>query len=331
MVAVEHPDPPEEAKFNKFNTEQMGVPPRAQPNDAFVDEAIAREKSYVDMVPGEQLQVDADELSSGNEAHANFFGVLLFGNMASPNYPNVGDRPEPGSPGFEALRTQAVVIQRLRRKLCQIEVLRQRVKQGCELDAAQHKSLRREAEVRATLESAEQQCSREFGLYRPRRLHRPQHQPCVAVAQIGPNSQHKEQSALVQRPQQPRATVAQIGPGSPQKSEVQSDLNNPRPLTKPSGPQEHKEQSTLVQRPQQSCATEAQIGPNSQHKEQSALVQRRFRSARSKCRRWDTVGTALWNQPGWGTRRGARSGTRHWGTRTRVRHLPGSSRSHSSP
>ena len=52
MVAVEHPDPPEEAKFN-------------------------------------HLQVDADELSSGNEAHAIFFGVFLFGNMATPNYPTV--------------------------------------------------------------------------------------------------------------------------------------------------------------------------------------------------------------------------------------------------
>ena len=225
MVAVEHPDPLEEAKFN---TESMGVPARARPNDAFVDQASARDKSYVGMVPGEQLQVDADELSSGNEAHANFFGVFLFGNMAiwQPRIirPWVGDRPEPGSPEFEALRTQAVVIQRLRRKLCQIEVLRQRVKQGCELDAAQHKSLRREAEVRATLESAEQQCSREFGLYRPRRLHRPQHQPCVAVAQIGPNSQHKEQSALVQRPQQPRVGATQIGPESPRERGEQSAL-----------------------------------------------------------------------------------------------------------
>ena len=118
MVSVEHPDPPEEAKFN---TESKG-----------------------DVMP------EADELSSGNEAHANFFGVFLFGNMATPNYPTViVDRPEPGSPEFEALRTQAVIIQRLRSKLCRIEVLRQRVKLGCELDAAQHKSLRREAEVKA--------------------------------------------------------------------------------------------------------------------------------------------------------------------------------------
>ena len=122
MVSVERPEPPEEAKFN---TESKG-----------------------DVTP------EVDELSSGNEAHANFFGVFLFGNMATPNYPTVGDRPVPGTPEFETLRTQAVVIQRLQKKLCQIKVLRQRVKQGCELDAAQHKTLRREAEVRATLETA---------------------------------------------------------------------------------------------------------------------------------------------------------------------------------
>ena len=39
VVSVEHPDPTEEAKFN---TEQMRVPPRAQPNDAFVDQATRR-------------------------------------------------------------------------------------------------------------------------------------------------------------------------------------------------------------------------------------------------------------------------------------------------
>ena len=95
MVAVEHPDPLEEAKFN---TESMGVPARARPNDAFVDQASARDKSYVGMVPGEQLQVDADELSSGNEAHANFFGVFQLGMIAG--------RASCSRPGYLALAVE---------------------------------------------------------------------------------------------------------------------------------------------------------------------------------------------------------------------------------
>ena len=216
MVAVEHPDPLEEAKFN---TESMGVPARARPNDAFVDQASARDKSYVGMVPGEQLRVDADELSSGNEAHANFFGVFQLGMIM------------PGSPEYKTLWAHTVVVQRLSNELSDIEELHLRVQQGCKLDAAQREMLGREDELFEALEAA------------------------VAAAEAA-------------------FAVPHTGPGSPQKSEVQSDLNNPRPLTRPSGPQEHKEQSTLVQRPQQSCATEAQIGPNNQHKEQSALVQR---------------------------------------------------------
>ena len=92
MVAVEHPDPPEEAKFN---TESKG-----------------------DVTP------EVDELSSGDEAHANFSGVFQRGIM-------------PGSPEYETFRVQEVIIQRLLKELCQIDVLKQRVLQGCELDAAQ--------------------------------------------------------------------------------------------------------------------------------------------------------------------------------------------------
>ena len=55
MVAVARPDPAGEAKIR---TKSKGVPPGAQPNDTFVDQASARDKSSVDMVPGEQLQVD---------------------------------------------------------------------------------------------------------------------------------------------------------------------------------------------------------------------------------------------------------------------------------
>ena len=197
----------------------MGMPPGAQPNDTFVDQANARDKSYVDMVPGEQLRVDADELSSGNEAHANFFGVFQLGMIM------------PGSPEYKTLWAHTVVVQRLSNELSDIEELHLRVQQGCKLDAAQREMLGREDELFEALEAA------------------------VAAAEAA-------------------FAVPHTGPGSPQKSEVQSALNNPRPLTRPSGPQEHKEQSTLVQRPQQSCATEAQIGPNNQHKEQSALVQR---------------------------------------------------------
>ena len=99
MVAVEHPDPPEEAKFN---TESKG-----------------------DVTP------EVDELSSGDEAHANFSGVFQRGIM-------------PGSPEYETFRVQEVIIQRLLKELCQIEVLKQRVLQGCELDAAQREKLGRE-------------------------------------------------------------------------------------------------------------------------------------------------------------------------------------------
>ena len=99
MVAVEHPDPPEEAKFN---TESKG-----------------------DMTP------EVDELSSGDEAHANFSGVFQGGIM-------------PGSPEYETFRVQEVIIQRLLKELCQIEGLKERVLQGCELDAAQREKLGRE-------------------------------------------------------------------------------------------------------------------------------------------------------------------------------------------
>ena len=57
MVAVEHPDPPEEAKFNKFNTEQMGVPPRAQPIDAFVDLANGQQECVVHL--GARVRLDS--------------------------------------------------------------------------------------------------------------------------------------------------------------------------------------------------------------------------------------------------------------------------------
>jgi len=194
MVAVEHPDPPEEAKFN---TESKG-----------------------DVTP------EVDELSSGDEAHANFSGVFQRGIM-------------PGSPEYETFRVQEVIIQRLLKELCQIDVLKQRVLQGCELDAAQREKLGREDELFTALEEALDVA-----------------EAAVAVPQSGPRSPQKSevQSALDEpRPQQPSVVVTQ---------------------TRPSGPQEHKERSALVQRPQQSCATEAQIGPNSQHKEQSALVQR---------------------------------------------------------
>jgi hypothetical protein len=40
-----------------------------------------------------------------------------------------------------AVAEHEVIIQRLLKKLCQIEVLRQRVQQGCELDATQREKL----------------------------------------------------------------------------------------------------------------------------------------------------------------------------------------------
>ena len=90
MVSVEHPDPPEEAKFN---TESKG-----------------------------DVMHEVDELSSGDEAHANFSGVFQRGIM-------------PGSPEYETFRVQEVIIQRLLKELCQIEGLKERVLHGGELDA----------------------------------------------------------------------------------------------------------------------------------------------------------------------------------------------------
>ena len=252
MVAVEHPDPPEEAKFN---TEQMGMPPGAQPNDTFVDQANARDKSSVDMVPGEQLRVDADELSSGNEAHANFFGIFQLGMIM------------PGSPEYKTLWAHTVVVQRLSNELSDIEELHLRVQQGCKPDAAQREMLGREDELFEALEAAVAAAEAAF-----------------AVPHTGPGSprEHEEQSALVQRPQEPRVAETQIGPGSPREHEEQSALvqrpQQPRVAETqigPGSPREHEQQSALVQvRPQQPRATEAQFGPNSPHEVQSALVQR---------------------------------------------------------
>ena len=174
MVSVEHPDPPEEAKFN---TESKG-----------------------DVTP------EVDELSSGDEAHANFSGVFQ-------------RRIMPGSPEYETFRVQEVIIQRLLKELCQIDVLKQRVLQGCELDAAQREKLGREDELFTALEEALDVA-----------------EAAVAVPQSGPRSPQKSevQSALDEpRPQQPSVVVTQ---------------------TRPSGPQEHKERSALVQRPQQSIS-----------------------------------------------------------------------------
>jgi hypothetical protein len=110
-------------------------------------------------------------------------------------------------------------------------------------------------------------------------VQRPQ-QSSVAKTQIGPKSprKRKEQSALVQRPQQP-----EFGPVSQRKREEQSALvqrpQQPRVAEtqlKPVSLCEHEEQSALVQRPQQPRVAETQLGPESprEHKEQSALVQR---------------------------------------------------------
>ena len=214
--------------------------PRAMPSEAHYEPQVRapRVGRHADKVWAKTMQ-NTPRTTEAVDATGNARSVS---EADVRNYPTVGDRPVPGSPEFETLRTQAVVIQRLQKKLCQIEVLRQRVQQGCELDAAQHKTLRREAEVRATLETAERQYSREHGLYRPQHLHQPQQQPYVAVAQIGPNSEHKESVPLAQRPQQPRATEAQIGPESPR---------------------ERVQQSALAQRPQQPRVDATQIGPES--------------------------------------------------------------------
>jgi hypothetical protein len=247
MVAVDDPDPPQEAKFN--------------------------------------------ELSPDNEAHAKCFGVFPFMNiMATP----VSEHRFPNSPTIgDMLRVQEVIIARLRKKLCQIEVLKQRVLQGCELDAAQREKLGREDELLTALKEARDVAETAFAVPQPIRPKSPQ-QPCATEAQLGPTSQHEEPcsdlvrrreelSALVHRPQQPSVAKTQIGPKSPRKRKKQSALvqrpQQPRvPETQlgPVSPCEHEEQSALVQRPQQPRVAETQLGPESprEHKEQSALVQR---------------------------------------------------------
>ena len=247
MVAVDDPDPPQEAKFN--------------------------------------------ELSPDNEAHAKCFGVLPFMNiMATP----VSEQRFPNSPTIgEMLRVQEVIIERLRKKLCQIEVLKQRVLQGCELDAAQREKLGREDELLTALEEARDVAETAFAVPQPIRPKSPQ-QPCATEAQLGPTSQHEEPcsdlvqrreelSALVHRPQQPSVAKTQIGPKSPRKRKKQSALvqrpQQPRAPETQIGPVsqcEHEEPSALVQRPQQPRVAETQLGPMSpcKHEEPSALVQR---------------------------------------------------------
>ena len=197
-----------------------------------------------------------------------------------------------------AVAEHEVIIQRLLKKLCQIEVLRQRLQQGCELDATQREKLGREDELLSALEAAlavaatalavpqtgpespqkrkvqstldaqphSARSSRMLAaLAVPQtiRTESPQ-QPCATEAQLGPTSQHEEPcSDLVQRREELSALVQR--PQQPRVGTTQ---------TGPNGPQEHKEQKALVKRPQQSCAIEAQNEPNNQHKEQSAHVQR---------------------------------------------------------
>ena len=150
MVSVEGPDPPEEAKFN---TESKG-----------------------DVTPEE------DELSSGDEAHANFSGVFQRGIM-------------PGSPEYETFRVQEVIIQRLLKELCQIEGLKERVLQGCELDAAQREKLGREDELFTALEEALDVA-----------------EAAVAVPQTGPESPQKSEVQSALDEPRPRAGARLLRP-----------------------------------------------------------------------------------------------------------------------
>ena len=54
MVAVHRPDPPEEAKIK---SKSMGVPPRAQPIDAFVDLANDQQECVVHL--GARVRLDS--------------------------------------------------------------------------------------------------------------------------------------------------------------------------------------------------------------------------------------------------------------------------------
>jgi hypothetical protein len=107
--------------------------------------------------------------------------------------------------------------------------------------------------------------------------------PLVQRPQIGPNSQHKEQSAHVQQPQQPRVAETQIGPESPCEHEEQSALVQRPQMPSVAGTQigpmsqcEREQQSALAQRPQMPSVAGTQIGPVGprEREQQSALVRR---------------------------------------------------------
>ena len=130
-----------------------------------------------------------------------------------------------------AVAEHEVIIQRLLKKLCQIEVLRKRLQQGCELDATQREKLGREDELLSALEAALAVAA-----------------TALAVPQTGPESPQKRkvqstldaqphsarssrmlaalavpQTIRTESPQQPCATEAQLGPTS-QHEEPCSDL-----------------------------------------------------------------------------------------------------------
>ena len=240
MVAVEHPDPPEEAKFNKFNTEQMGVPPRAQPIDAFVDLANGQQECVVHL--GARVQIKSLEgditfngtVTEGPSLRYEDSTECCWTITFDKGYPSCYER-------FPRRWTSKTIVEWMLSyaECCGEKISNKHGSRSPYEHEVPFALVQRPQQPRVVLTqtrpSGPQEHKEQSAL-----VQRPQ-QSCATEAQIGPNNQHKEQSALVQRPQEPRVAETQIGPGSPREREEQ--------------------QSALAQQQQQPHATEAQPEP----------------------------------------------------------------------
>ena len=283
MVAVDDPDPPQEATIE---TESMGVL-RAH---TVVVQRLANELFHIEELHlrvQQGCELDAaqrEKLGREDELLAALEAAVAVAEAAFA-VPRTG----PGSPqkrevqsALDAQRPQQIEPESPQQPRATLGPTSQHeepcsdlVQQLEELSALvqrphQPRVAKTQAGPRSPLQR-EQQAAHE---------QRPQQPRVEKTHKTGPGSQreHKESVPLVQRPQQSSVAKTQIGPKSPRKRKEQSALVQ-RPQQPEFGPvsqRKREEQSALVQRPQQPRVAETQLGPESprEHKEQSALVQR---------------------------------------------------------
>ena len=283
MVAVDDPDPPQEATIE---TESMGVL-RAH---TVVVQRLANELFHIEELHlrvQQGCELDAaqrEKLGREDELLAALEAAVAVAEAAFA-VPRTG----PGSPqkrevqsALDAQRPQQIEPESPQQPRATLGPTRQHeepcsdlVQQLEELSALvqrphQPRVAKTQAGPRSPLQR-EQQAAHE---------QRPQQPRVEKTHKTGPGSQreHKESVPLVQRPQQSSVAKTQIGPKSPRKRKEQSALVQ-RPQQPEFGPvsqRKREEQSALVQRPQQPRVAETQLKPVSlcEHEEQSALVQR---------------------------------------------------------